>query len=325
MNNNATAPYTDDQESDETSTKTSPTDDPDADETMTLPSATNELTTDSLTTDKEAIAEVAIVTATDTVVTDSPATNSEVTDEESDETATDASSTDTPVTSAPDAESSSTDEHSTDTSIADGHIDAATNVKVEPITDNTIIDDTEETTTILEDIMDDDIDNEKTTGCYYNGTAYFDAEDVPTSNPCSPYQRYNGEVVCAQRECIIPSCKENCTALPPRDGACCPDSWECMEDIITTEATEGDMEAVTETIIKEPVSELIVSPQNEADETATGARVTDTVTRNTSITESPSTADNENQTVSPTTDSPILMLLPQMLPLIKRRNRWFCH
>ena len=133
------------------------------------------------------------------MATNSPAADSEVTDEESDETATDASSTDTPVTSAPDAESSSTDEHSTDTSIADGHIDAATNVKVEPITNNTIIDDAEEATTILEDIIDDDIDNEKTTGCYYNGTAYFDAEDVPTSNPCSLYKSYNGEVMCPER------------------------------------------------------------------------------------------------------------------------------
>ena len=31
-----------------------------------------------------------------------------------------------------------------------------------------------------------------------------------------------------------------------------------MEDIITTETTEGDMEAVTETLTKEPMSELII-------------------------------------------------------------------
>ena len=78
------------------------------------------------------------------------------------------------------------DEQSTDTSIADGDVDTATNTEVESITDNTIMDSTEETTTILEDIMDNDIDDVETTGCYYNGTVYFDAEDLSRENVSYP-------------------------------------------------------------------------------------------------------------------------------------------
>ena len=76
-------------------------------------------------------------------------------------------------------------------------------------------------------IQDDDTEDDG--DCSYNGTVYLDTEDVPTSDPCVLCLCYSGEV----RACVVPSGRENCRGFPPRDGECCPDSWEC-DDIDTT-------------------------------------------------------------------------------------------
>ena len=96
-------------------------------------------------------------------------------------------------------------------------------------------------TTLEDEIQFDDTDDEanetESATCQVNGKTYNNLEDVPNASICKFCQCFNGEVVCAERECLTPTGYENCQPLPVVEGECCPTAWEC----------DKENESVTET------------------------------------------------------------------------------
>ena len=87
--------------------------------------------------------------------------------------------------------------------------------------------DTFETTT-SSGIYDDDYDggfegDNMFTSCQVNGSVYENLQDVPSSDPCQLCQCFNGDVICAVQECVVP---DGCKSLPIVAGECCP-SYQC--------------------------------------------------------------------------------------------------
>lgn len=63
--------------------------------------------------------------------------------------------------------------------------------------------------------------------CQHNGNLYADGASIETEQPCEHCYCMRGEIVCAVQECGTPLDKENCTALPPPAGVCCPEIYHC--------------------------------------------------------------------------------------------------
>ena len=69
------------------------------------------------------------------------------------------------------------------------------------------------------------------TGCFMNGAFYANGADIVTSDPCEHCYCLNGDVVCAIQECMGPleGKTDNCEALPPQPGQCCPAEYKCSK------------------------------------------------------------------------------------------------
>ena len=65
--------------------------------------------------------------------------------------------------------------------------------------------------------------------CYHNNDVYSDGSRIQTNDPCEHCYCLKGKIACAVQECGVPLEKDgqNCTALPPSPGKCCPDSYKC--------------------------------------------------------------------------------------------------
>ena len=68
-------------------------------------------------------------------------------------------------------------------------------------------------------------------GCYINGAYYANGADIVTEDPCEHCYCLNGDVVCAIQECMGPleGKTDNCEALPPPPGQCCPAEYKCSK------------------------------------------------------------------------------------------------
>ena len=69
------------------------------------------------------------------------------------------------------------------------------------------------------------------TGCYMNGAYYANGADIVTEDACEHCYCLNGDVVCAIQECMGPleGKTDNCEALPPPPGQCCPAEYKCSK------------------------------------------------------------------------------------------------
>lgn len=63
--------------------------------------------------------------------------------------------------------------------------------------------------------------------CQHAGNIYADGASIETEQPCEHCYCMKGEIVCAVQECGTPLDKENCTALAPPAGVCCPETYHC--------------------------------------------------------------------------------------------------
>ena len=77
--------------------------------------------------------------------------------------------------------------------------------------------------------------------CKDGDDEYSHEDTVPHSNPCKLCQCFNGEIVCATKECELAP-HENCRTVPLVEGACCP-TYECEDQ----ESTMSETSTVTET------------------------------------------------------------------------------
>jgi len=68
-------------------------------------------------------------------------------------------------------------------------------------------------------------------GCFNSGEYYANGADIVTENPCEHCYCLNGDVVCAIQECMGPleGKTDNCEALPPPAGQCCPVEYKCSK------------------------------------------------------------------------------------------------
>ena len=68
-------------------------------------------------------------------------------------------------------------------------------------------------------------------GCTNNGQFYANGADIVTEDPCEHCYCLNGDVVCAIQECMGPleGKTDNCQALPPPPGQCCPAEYKCSK------------------------------------------------------------------------------------------------
>jgi hypothetical protein len=207
-----------------------------------------ELTTTSL--DLNEIEDVEVVTSPledtdlqETATSDSKLDNEELTTvavetveelTENDATTSSSVNKETTQKSNIDTEEASTDEASTEeASTEEANIEEGSTDEID-------------TTTSQGEIQFDDADeygdDSFFDSCNYNGSVYENFEDVPSGDPCQLCQCFKGDVICAERECITPTGYENCRPLPATDGACCPSSWECDDNIETVSTTQSVIE-----------------------------------------------------------------------------------
>ncbi|CAB4063305.1 unnamed protein product [Lepeophtheirus salmonis] len=97
----------------------------------------------------------------------------------------------------------------------------------------------------LNQVQDDDtVDVESTTleirsTCLHNGVTYQDFDDIASNDPCEVCYCNYGQVVCSKMVCNKLEGHEFCRPLPPKEGKCCPDQYECLS------TTEDHMANVT--------------------------------------------------------------------------------
>ena len=65
------------------------------------------------------------------------------------------------------------------------------------------------------------------TDCVFLEKTYKDKEQIPSVDPCQLCFCTSGELVCAVKECPVPSGMENCIAREAAEGECCPTEYEC--------------------------------------------------------------------------------------------------
>ena len=65
--------------------------------------------------------------------------------------------------------------------------------------------------------------------CIVDGIEYKNFDKMPSSDPCELCFCQFGAPICAIEECPKPQNHENCTALPPPEGKCCPEEYSCRK------------------------------------------------------------------------------------------------
>ncbi|CAH1122296.1 unnamed protein product [Ceutorhynchus assimilis] len=87
--------------------------------------------------------------------------------------------------------------------------------------------------------------------CDFHGVRYNDGEMVKKDIPCEKCYCMRGDIVCAVQECgPTPLDKVNCTALPVREGQCCPETYDCAgvieEELTTLASVSYEIEPTTQ-------------------------------------------------------------------------------
>ncbi|XP_060810790.1 mucin-2 [Amyelois transitella] len=97
-----------------------------------------------------------------------------------------------------------------------------------------------------------------TQDCVHNDQIFPDGTSIKTEKACEHCYCMKGDIVCVVQECGTPMENEgkNCTSQPPRDGQCCPDTYICEGDEVTTESlldftTEPSVEKSTRKVFDE--------------------------------------------------------------------------
>ena len=105
--------------------------------------------------------------------------------------------------------------------------------------------------------------------CLENGKVFLDGDDVPTGNACEFCQCSFGSVICATQDCA--PAPAGCTALPVKEGECCPDySCPTKEIEVGIEApVEEELEVETEAPVKEDLEIETEVPMEEEKEVVT--------------------------------------------------------
>ncbi|XP_063531471.1 mucin-2 isoform X2 [Cydia strobilella] len=85
-----------------------------------------------------------------------------------------------------------------------------------------------------------------TQDCVHDDKIFADGASIKTEKACEHCYCMKGDIVCVVQECGTPMENEgkNCTSMPPHEGQCCPDTYICEGDEMTTE-TKPDIATVT--------------------------------------------------------------------------------
>ncbi|XP_047510495.1 mucin-3A isoform X5 [Pieris napi] len=72
--------------------------------------------------------------------------------------------------------------------------------------------------------------------CVHDDKIFFDGALIKTEKACEHCYCMKGDIVCVVQECGTPMENEgkNCTSLPPKQGQCCPDTYICEGDELST-------------------------------------------------------------------------------------------
>ncbi|KAL0893926.1 hypothetical protein ABMA27_014016 [Loxostege sticticalis] len=88
--------------------------------------------------------------------------------------------------------------------------------------------------------------------CVHDDRIFPDGALIKTEKACEHCYCMKGDIVCVVQECGTPMENEgkNCTSQPPREGQCCPDTYICEGDEMTTEppsefSTQSVLEELT--------------------------------------------------------------------------------
>ncbi|KAH9630681.1 hypothetical protein HF086_003972 [Spodoptera exigua] len=91
-----------------------------------------------------------------------------------------------------------------------------------------------------------------TQDCVHDDQIFSDGALIKTEKACQHCYCMKGDIVCVVQECGAPMENEgkNCTSLPPREGQCCPDTYICEGDELTSDlptepATDSMIEQLT--------------------------------------------------------------------------------
>ncbi|KAJ8722698.1 hypothetical protein PYW07_003878 [Mythimna separata] len=88
-----------------------------------------------------------------------------------------------------------------------------------------------------------------TQDCVHDDRVFSDGALIKTEKACEHCYCMKGDIVCVVQECGAPMENEgkNCTSLPPREGQCCPDTYICEGDELTSDLpTEPTTESIIE-------------------------------------------------------------------------------
>ena len=102
--------------------------------------------------------------------------------------------------------------------------------------DQTVEEPTFDLNIIENEILDDDTEYVNSddinlgTNCIEGGILYRANEEIPHKvDPCKACFCMAGTVICADRECPVPTGYEDCKPLPAPKDQCCPDQFECSK------------------------------------------------------------------------------------------------
>lgn len=157
--------------------------------------------------------------------------------------------------------------------------------------------------------------------CVYNNEIYADGALVKKDIPCEHCYCMKGDIVCAVQECgPTPLDKVNCTALPRREGQCCPDTYDCenaVEEEITTEGYEYSTTPVVQPVVSEEeassaVPAAAVTEPPALEEAATVSEGVVSTERAVEQSHTPSPAGEETKVPTQTEEEPIAFATTQI-------------
>ncbi|XP_055381608.1 mucin-2 [Condylostylus longicornis] len=112
--------------------------------------------------------------------------------------------------------------------------------------------------------------------CTHNGETYLDGAMIETENPCDSCYCMKGKIVCAVRECSIPSqyIGRNCTPENVPENECCPQRFSCDDYGIetTTKAFSAEITTSVEDKTEPAISEEDEQLQKHIDDVESEAK-----------------------------------------------------
>ena len=100
------------------------------------------------------------------------------------------------------------------------------------------------------------------TTCNVGDIVYEDDDEVPSEDPCNVCICDGGQIFCVKMKCTTPEGKENCTPLPAPEGKCCPEEFECGDDV---EIMDDDVDSIPDEQSTETAEQIDESPEEESE------------------------------------------------------------